>query len=289
MRRELLIFLFLPSLLNGAAYAQKDMPAYRLFDSNGKSVDFKKVVDRAAEVDVVFFGEQHNDPIAHWLQLELTRALDQRGGVVVGMEMFEFDDQIIVDEYLNNKMNESSFTKEAKVWPNYSTDYRPVIEYAKEKSVPVIATNIPRRYASLVSKEGQVGLLELEGVKSFVPALPFDVTKEDRGYAEMEEMMQGHGHGMDMSLFVEAQAIKDYTMASNIFGNLPEDGVFLHLNGTFHSQYRAGIVPYLLKEKPELKIVVIASVPAETMEFSEEWAELGDYILVTPERMTKTH
>jgi uncharacterized iron-regulated protein len=281
----MLLFLGLVNLV----WAQSDLAAYQLYDAKGKSLEFKDLMKQSAKSDVVFFGELHNNPIDHWLQLELTKALMDEGDLVLGAEMFETDDQIVLNEYLQGKIKLEHLKKEAKVWPNYDTDYAPLVEVAKEKGLDFIATNVPRRYASLTSREGRGGLKDLDGAAIFLPELPFEVTKGDRGYSEMMDMMGGHGHGMNMEYLVEAQALKDYTMASSIASALPEKGVFLHFNGSFHSQYRAGIIPYLLAKNPKLDIVVIAAVEADDMTFKPEWAELGDVILVTPTNMTKTH
>ncbi|NQV52132.1 MAG: ChaN family lipoprotein [Flavobacteriales bacterium] len=284
-----LLFSLILIICYHSASGQKDMPAYRIYDAKGKQMDFKEVLNRSVDQDVVLFGELHNNPIDHWLQLELMRALSEEGDVSVGAEMFEMDDQIVLNEYLADRIKLDHLKKEAKLWPNYDTDYAPLVELAKAQGIPFIATNVPRRYASLVSREGQSALIELEGASAILPSLPFEVTAGDRGYEEMKEMMGGHSHGMNMDLLVEAQALKDHCMASNILTNLNEEGVFLHFNGSFHSQYKAGIVGYLLAAKPALKILVIAAVEADSLDFQEEWSELGDIILITPTSLTKTH
>lgn len=279
----LIVTLSLPSL------AQEDMPAYRLYNGQGESLEFSDLVKQSRDQDVVLFGELHNNPIDHWLQLELMQALLSAEDLVVGAEMFETDDQVVLNEYLQDQIKLEHLKKEAKLWPNYDTDYAPLVELAKKEGIPFVATNVPRRYASLVSREGKTRLAELEDAAQFLPTLPFEVSATDRGYIEMKEMMGGHSHGMNMDLLIEAQALKDYTMASNIAGNLPEKGIFLHFNGSFHSQYRAGIVGYLQSLKPKLNILVIAAVEADTLAFQQDWSQLGDIILVTPTRLTKTH
>ena len=204
--------------------------------------------------------------------------------------MFELDDQLVLNEYLKGAIKLDHLKSEAKVWPNYDTDYAPLVEFAKANDLPFIATNVPRRYASIVSREGQGALEEIESSACMeMPELPFEVTPEDKGYAEMKDMMGAHGHGMNMDLLVEAQALKDYTMASSILRNRKDGMVFIHFNGSFHSQYRAGIVPYLLAVSPGLKVGVIAALEEDTLDFQASWKGLGDVILVTPSSMTKTH
>ncbi|MFV0268454.1 MAG: ChaN family lipoprotein [Draconibacterium sp.] len=152
-----------------------DKPAYLLFDKDGKKVKYEKMLKQIQEVDVVLFGELHDNPISHWLQLELTKDLYELKGknLVLGAEMFESDNQVILDEYLSGKISQRNFEDEMKLWPNYKTDYKPLVEFAKDSGLYFVATNVPRRYAALVNKNGFEGLEELsDEAKTFLPPLP---------------------------------------------------------------------------------------------------------------------
>jgi uncharacterized iron-regulated protein len=287
--RSILFSLLLISI-SALSFAQSG-EAYKLYTSSGDEVQLDDMVKALAKTDVLCFGELHNDPIVHWLQLELTKAVAQDRSVILGAEMFETDDQLVLNEYLAGRIKEDHLKTDAKLWPNYKTDYRSLVEWAKENQVPFIATNAPRRYASLVSREGIEGLSKLDdAAKALLPALPFEVRANDRGYAEMVDMMGGgHGHGMNMDYLIAAQALKDYTMASNVMKHRDKKALFIHYNGSFHSQYRDGMAGYLRDMDPKIDLVVIASTSADALDFDEEWKGLGDYILVTPSSMTKTH
>lgn len=284
-----LVFVFLGLFLHLEVSAQ-DLPAYRFYSANGKKSDFNKVAKAGADAQVVLFGEFHNNPICHWLQLELTKSISAEKQIALGAEMFETDDQVVMDEYLKGLIKLDHLKKEAKIWPNFDTDYLPLVEFAKDNQLPFIATNVPRRYASLLSKRGMNALDSLsDQAKSFMPAVPFEVTENDSGYNDMKTMMGMHMQG-GMSNFIAAQALKDYTMANNIFKNMPQNGVFIHYNGSFHSQKFSGIYNYLKALDQNLKIVTIAVVEADDVtSFDSEWENLGDYILVLPTTMTKTH
>ena len=281
-------FLLLATMLASTVMAQNPV-AFQFYNAKGKKADFKDIIKSTEEADVLLFGEYHNSSICHWLQLELTASLGEKRDLVLGAEMFETDDQIVVNEYLADFIKLDHLKKEAKVWPNFETDYLPLVEYAKANKLPFIATNVPRRYASLVSKKGIAALDSLsEAAKSLMPKLPYEVTINDPGYIEMREMMGMHmQHGIDN--FIAAQALKDYTMAHNIYQNLPEKGLFIHYNGSFHSQNFAGIYNYLKNLNQDLNINTIAIVEGDVNEYNEEWNGLGDFILVVPENMTKTH
>lgn len=287
MRKAVFLLLFVS--MSAFAKAQ-DLEAYKLYTGKGKEVDFGKLTKTALQNQVVLFGELHNNPICHWLQLELTKAIAIEKPISLGAEMFETDDQVVMNEYLAGLIKLDHLKKEAKVWPNFETDYLPLVDFAKAQKAPFIATNVPRRYASLVSKKGQEVLDSLsDDAKHMMPPLPFTVTPNDAGYQEMREMMGMHMQG-NLENFIAAQAIKDYTMAANILANLPENGIFIHYNGSFHSQHYAGIYNYLKNADNNLKIMTIAVVEGDDLtEFSEDWQNLADFILVVPSTMTKTH
>ena len=231
---------------------------YALFNGAGKPVSYENMVQRLLKADVVFFGELHNNSLAHWLELQLLKDMNTaKRKMAVGMEMFESDDQIVLDEYLGNFIDEKNFLKEAKLWDNYKTDYRPVVEYAKKAGIPVIATNVPRRYASLVYKRGLSALDSIDAdAKRWIAPLPLIVDYTLPGYKAMMEGMGQHGGGSGENL-AGSQALKDATMAHFIVTNLPTDGTFYHINGSYHSQDHEGIVAYLKKSKPGLNVVTI--------------------------------
>lgn len=269
-----------------------DLPAYQLYTSKGKPTDFGKLVSEAKNADVVLFGELHNNPISHWLQLSLTRELfnEKKGALILGAEMFEADNALIVSEYLSERVNDRNFEAEARLWPNYKTDYKPLLEFARDNKIPFIATNIPRRYASLVNREGFEGLSTLsEEARTYIAPLPILYDAELPGYKGMMEMMGGAGGHVNENL-PRAQAIKDATMAHFILKNLKAGNTFIHFHGTYHSDNFEGITWYLKQHNPDLKIVTINSSEQEEVSvLEEENKNKADFILVIPADMTKTH
>lgn len=266
-----------------------DKPAYRLFNNEGKEIKYNKMLKEIAEADVIFFGELHNNPICHWLQFELTKDLYERrnGNIVLGAEMFERDNQLILNEYLEGAISGKSYNKEARLWPNYKTDYAPLVEFAKDSSLLFIATNIPRRYASVVFKNGLEALEELSPeARSYIAPLPIEYDAELKGYKNMLEMSGGHG-GANLP---KAQAIKDATMAYSIAGYAEEGKLFVHYNGSYHSEDFEGILWYLNKYKPNLNIITISSVEQKDLsELEEDFVNKANYILAVDIDMTKTH
>jgi len=287
-------FLFVVILITPFIMAFSQEPsAYRLYRADGTTTTFQELLEEVAGADVAFFGELHNNPIAHWLQLELTRALYERKGerIVLGAEMFEADNQLILDEYLTGLVAEKSFEEEARLWKNYQTDYKPLVQLAAEHQLPFIATNVPRRYANLVYRQGIEMLDSLPAAAHrYLAPLPIPIDLELPGYKNMASMMGGHGGEDGARRLVEAQAVKDATMAHFILTHRRPEGLFLHFNGAYHSENKEGIIWYLDHYRPGLNIVTISTVEQDTIKSLEtEHLDKADFLLAVPTSMTKTY
>lgn len=267
-----------------------DKPAYSLFEKEGKSAKYEKMIKELEDADIVLFGESHDNPIAHWLQLEVTKDLFQGKGnkLILGAEMFESDVQVVLDEYLSGAISASSFENESRPWPNYKTDYKPLVEFAKKNNLKFVATNVPRRYASLVNSKGFEGLESLsDEAKQFLPPLPVKYDSELNCYKSMMEMEGMGGHVTPN--FPKAQAIKDATMAHFILKNWSKNKILLHYHGSYHSENFESIYWYLKQENPKLKIVTIHTVSqADVEELEKENTGKADFTICVDEDMTKT-
>jgi len=266
-----------------------DKPAYRLFDRRGVETFYGAMLDHLTTSVIVLFGELHNNPVVHWLEFEVTKDLFARVGkrLIVGAEMFETDDQIIIDEYMSGVIGEATLAEEAKIWHNYETDYKPIVEFAHDHGIPFIATNIPRRYANLVAVDGLGALEDLaDQTKQWIAPLPIRLDRTSPNYPRLLDI--GKAHGMDNENFFAAQSIKDATMAHFILKNRASDKLFLHLNGEFHSKAYSGIFWYLKQAQPDLAIVTVNSVEGETLDFRDDYRDVADYTIIIPQSMTKT-
>jgi len=272
---------------------KSDKPAYKLFDGDGKESKYSKLIKDASEADIVFYGELHNDPVSHWLELEVTKDLHRLKAdkLMLGAEMFERDDQLIINEYLNDMYESGKFEPEAKLWRNYKTDYKPLLEFAKENKLRFIATNIPRRYASMVNRSGFEILDSLsDEAKKYIAPLPISYDPELKGYKDMLDMGSGNGMAHANNNLPKAQAIKDATMAFSILQHWEKGSTFIHFNGSYHSRNFEGIIWYLLQSRPDLKIVTIETVLQEDIsELKEENLGIASYVVCVPESMTKTY
>jgi hypothetical protein len=322
--RKTLLILLLSGFTALATMAQK--PAYKLFLENGKKVKYEKMAKTAADADIVLFGEYHTNPISHWLQLELTNDLFEARGeaLILGAEMFEADNQLIMDEYLAGQITEAKFEEEARLWKNYSTDYKPLVLIAKENGLPFVASNIPRRYANMVFKKGVISLDSLsDGAKLYMAPLPLEYDNSLNCYKQL--MGSGGGpmvdplspkgdsiHPMGDSVkpmgevkmpmgskspigghgstnLADAQAIKDATMSHFIMEYWEAGKVFIHYNGAYHSDEFESMNWFLKRANPDLKIVTISTVSQDDIEMLEEDSEgKADFIIAVPSTMTQT-
>ncbi|HLV14289.1 MAG TPA: ChaN family lipoprotein [Xanthomarina sp.] len=270
-------------------------PAYQLFKNNGKQADYEKMIIDLAKSDMVFFGEYHNNPISHWLQFEMSKSFFEIKGdkLFFGAEMFENGNQLVINEYLQGFYPEDKMLPEiTQLWSNYKTDYSPLVEFAKENKLRFIATNIPRRYASMLYKKGMDALKELspEALAMIGPDLEMYFDPTEKAYAEMADKMGGHIPQNMLNIQI-AQAAKDATMAHFSLKNFSPGDFLFHFEGSYHSNYNQGIIWWINKIQPGLTIKSITTVmQSEWDEMSkEDKAEIANYIVVVADSMTQTN
>jgi len=163
--------------LVSSGFSQK-LP-YVIYNAKGKKVSYNKMLKVLEDKDILLFGELHNNPITHWLQYEVTADLHNSRQLIMGAEMLESDNQEVLNQYLAGLINYKQLDSLARLWPNYKTDYAPLVDFAKENQIDFVATNIPRRYANMVFKNG--GYKALDSLESHELAwiaplpIPFDI------------------------------------------------------------------------------------------------------------------
>ncbi len=278
--------LMVAMLLNIHLFAQRK-PAYNLFNANGSKVHYGKMLRIAEKGDVLLFGELHNNPIAHWLQYEVTKDLLERRDLILGAEMFEADNQQALTDYVVGKIDAKALDTLARLWNNYKTDYAPLVGLARKHNLNFVATNIPRRYANLVFRQDFRALDTLSALeKSWIAPLPIAYDANLPGYKNMLSMMGGHGG----ETLPKAQAIKDATMAHFISQHYIPGKLFVHYHGTYHTDNYEGILWYLRLLHPNLKYYTISTVEqASAKKLEREHYGKADFILVVNQNMTKTY
>jgi uncharacterized iron-regulated protein len=294
----------IPAMAQTTPHSSSTYLPQRVFDANDKRYsDFESMLADLARHDVVFVGEQHNDPATHRLERAILEGIARRrSDIVVAMEMFERDVQPTINDYLAGRSTEEEFLQSSRPWPGYMTDYRPLVELARLRNWRVIASNTPRRIASEYSKKGLDLTSSLaESDRKLVAAeikCPFD----DYYKLFSEVMGKGHpAHGMPkdsakgssdernpmIERFYYAQCVKDETMAESIARQFTElsDGkprpLVVHFNGAFHSDFRLGAAARAIRRMPQSKVKVVTVVPVEDLDKLdlEEYQARGDYVI----------
>lgn len=244
--------------------------------------------------DVVFFGEVHRHPGNHLAQAEMFAALYARTPeMTLSLEQFETDTQDVMDRFLAGEIGEWRLKKEGRAWDNYATSYRPLVEFAKARSLPVIAAEAPKNLIVCVGRYGPEALDKM--------------TPEDRQHVAAElNFMEGaykdkfmkfaggsstHGGGDPEAARITAersfagQVARDDTMAESIYEHLQANPGrrVLHLDGNFHSQSFLGTVERLQLRDPSLKIAVIDPLMVDDPDapgFAEEDLSKGTFLLL---------
>lgn len=272
----------------------QNKPAYQLFKNDGNMAIYDEMIEVLAQSDMIFFGEYHDNPISHWLELEMGKSFYEIKGdsLFLGAEMFESGNQLVLDEYLNGLYEQDKMTPEiTQLWRNYKTDYKPLVDFAKEKGLRFIATNIPRRYAAMINNMGIEALEELsaKALAMIGPDLEkyFDPTV--KAYAEMAENMGEHVPE-NMLNIQTAQAAKDATMAHFSLLNFNPGNLLFHFEGSYHSNYDQGIIWWINKIQPGLTIKSVTTVTQSEWDemTDEEKTTIADYIIVVVDDMTST-
>ncbi|HEX6464754.1 MAG TPA: ChaN family lipoprotein [Vicinamibacterales bacterium] len=272
----------------------------RVYDTRRKSFsDFESMLADLAHADVVFLGEQHDDPGTHRLELAVVEGLTRRRvPLVLSLEMFERDVQPLLDQYLAGTISEDRFLAGSRPWPKYASDYRPLIEFAREHQIPVVASDLPRRIAGDVSKTGMSAVDSLGADRSLAardPQCPASGDYYDRFIAAMGSghpptagnSAAGDTHARDDRFYL-AQCLKDETMGESIAEawqkNAPRRAMVVHVNGSFHSDYVEGTAASAARRLPGRRIAVVSFVPVGDIDAEKPDAKderLGDFLVYT--------
>ena len=292
MKKNLLVILF-AGFMSFANFAMAtDKPAYTLYNNKGEVTSYSDMVKDLTQSDMVFFGEYHTNPISHWMQIELAKSLYKAKGdqLFFGAEMFENGNQLVLNEYLAGYYPEKKMLVEiTQLWGNYQTDYKPLVEFAKEKELRFIATNIPRRYAAMINSYGMEALKKLSPEANAMIGPDFEKYFDATVYDDMKDKMGGHVPPT-MDKIQMAQAAKDATMAHFSIINHKKGNLLFHLEGAYHSDYNRGIVWWINKIKPGFNIKTVTTVmESEWAEMSKEQKEtIANYTIVVADNMTQT-
>lgn len=286
----------MPLLAQGEAKAFLPLSytPHRVYDTKAKKfLDFETLVARLSASDLVFVGEQHDDPGTHRMELALLEGLARRrDSVVVALEMFERDVQPLLDHYLHGTASEEELLQGGRPWKNYLSDYRPLVELARSRGWPVVASNVPRPLASLVGRAG-LAVLDTLPRESRAEIAEFLACPEDDYYDKFVAVMgdlSAHGPApvggdtpkLRVGKMYQAQCIKDETMAESVARVWRPGRLVVHYNGSFHSDFRLGTAARAHRRAPQARLVVVTAVPVKDLDQlhpSKEDRKRANYLL----------
>jgi uncharacterized iron-regulated protein len=291
-----------------SAQGQVSEKNYRIYSVKlDKEVSLDEIAEDMRNFDVLFFGEEHNDSVTHYLEKSMFEIMYSKFGdnLTLSMEMFDRDVQVVMNEYLRGHIREKNFKKDARVWSNYR-DYKPMVEFAKEKKLDIVCANAPSRYTNLAGRKGQMALLDLpKESKKFLPPLPYEVasggyyekltalshdtpvTSKDTAKVKMPVMPMGQFN------LIDAQSLWDATMAYSIseYAKKNRKKKIMQVNGKFHSDEGFAIVTQLKKYNRKVKSLIISTASDESFPNIKwnDYKAFGDYIIITDPKVPKTY
>lgn len=249
---------------------------------SGAELSAGQLAQKLSQYDVVFFGEYHDQGEIHQAELELLQAIQKVKGekLALSMEMFEADNQTKLDSFLDGSLNEEDFLATSRPWPNYKTDYAPLVNFAKKNNMPIVAANVPRFLAAYVAKNNASTDGIEEQYKKWLPEHTYapEGAYKDKFYAQMNSpeapMKMPPAR---LAAVYAAQCLKDDKMAESIaaFSDAHNKMQVLHINGCFHSDGHLGTAQKLEALRPELKVAVIT--PLERKQKGNE--PTGDFVV----------
>ena len=307
------IIIITPSIFSEEKTLSEDN--YRVYSvEHSEIISIERIVEDFGGYDVIFFGEEHNDSVAHYLEWLLLEKLFNTYGesLALSLEMFDRDVRVVLDEYLRDKIKEQYLKKDARIWKNYK-DYRPMVEFAKEKNLDIIAANAPFRYVNLANSKGQKYLTTLsETAKSFIAPLPYDtavgayleklkdiskqiadsLAKKEKAMPDSLKKSKMKPMSMPTYNINQGQSLWDATMAYSIYQYREKnpDKKIMHVNGRMHSDDHFGVIQQLKNYDNNIRYLLISAFPEDSFPNTDfiQYKNLADYIIITDPSIPKT-
>jgi uncharacterized iron-regulated protein len=247
--------------------------------NQGQKTMISEVIPELKKNRIILVGEHHSQKAHHMAQLMVIQALYQSGAeVAVGLEMFRHDSQSALDRWVAGELSENEF--ERIYYDNWNfpySAYRPIFEYAREKKIPLIGLNLPRKITRQVSRRGFQSLSDEEKGK-----LSEVACRVDEAYMKfIRKAFGGHAHGnLNFTYFCEAQLVWDNAMAINTLDYLSTnpDAVVVLLTGTGHAQKPA--IPRQIRSRSTVPYAVILPEVPGMLDTDTIGKDDADYLML---------
>ncbi|NAW64667.1 ChaN family lipoprotein [Photobacterium halotolerans] len=247
-----------------AAAAPPTLYDYTIRSPSGAELTEQALANALSDADIVLVGEWHSHPGTHLLQARLLAALYANNPrLALSMEQFTRDKQQVVDQFLHGEIGEQVLIKQGNAWPNYESDYRPLVDFARQQQLDVIAANAPKSIVRCVGRYGADYLNRLPAAERKWVAQSLTL-KNDRYKEKFTESMH-HGDPAQSERQFAAQTSWDDTMAESMVNYLrahPGHQI-MHVAGRFHTAEGLGTASRILSRNPALKVVMVTPVTAD--------------------------
>jgi uncharacterized iron-regulated protein len=244
--------------------------------------NLENLIPRLADMRVVLVGETHDRFDHHLIQLEIVRGLHAvHPKLAIGMEAFQQPFQRRLDDYVAGELSERELLRETEYYRRWGFDFRlyePILRYAREQRLPLIALNLPVELTRKVGQRGIDGLSDEERA-----GIPEEIDRSDSAYqSRLEEIFAEHPRagGQSFERFLEVQLLWDEGMAERAAEYLeshPEHAMVI-LAGSGHLAYGSGIPRRLVRRIPVRTAVVINDWEGEL------GPEIADFVLFPQRR-----
>jgi uncharacterized iron-regulated protein len=299
-----LVATLVATLAGLAAPAPQSYVPERVYDSRRRAfADFEMMLSELTKADVVFVGEQHDDPNTHRLELAILEGLARRtAAATVSLEMFERDVAEPLSHFTMGHLDEEDFLGLARPWPRYQTDYKPLVDFAIAQTWPVIAANVPRPIAAEVARAGLDALAAKTEDERRLFAADLQCPTNSDYFRRFAAAMGSHPGGDDAAKrqtterYYFSQCLKDETMAESIartVASQDEAGqprIVVHFTGAFHSDFGQGTVERTRRRLREKRIVVISVLPVASLDglsVDGDERKRADYLVYTARAATR--
>ena len=250
----------------------------RTFDLNDPQ-KLNELSGKLTEKRALFIGEIHDRLEHHQNQLLLIQNLYARYPyIAIGVEYFQQPFQAHVNDYLAGYIDEREMLIRTEYFKRWKVDYRmfqPILRFAREKHIPVLALNVPGEVHTKVFRGGLSSLNAQERA-----LIPDDIQPASKDYRQrLKAIFDTHPEGESFELFLEGQLLWDETMAdvaANYLKKHPQT-LLVVLAGLGHMMYGDGIPKNLNRRLGGN----YSAVAINGNQFGEH-PGIADFILATP-------
>jgi len=207
-----------------------------------------QVIEQIGQAQVVYLAETHEQLVDHQAQLDIVRSLYGKRTLIIGMEMFQRPFQWAINQYLDGKIDEAALlakTDYQKRWGYEWELYAPILRFARQYQIPVLALNTPSEVTRKVARTGldRLTLAERQWIPPQSAILAEPTSYRQRIQQVYDEMHQGKGNSQNFDKFFLAQVLWDETMADAIAQAVRQSpqSLVIVLAGQGHILYRDGI------------------------------------------------